>query len=81
MSMIFYTQLHLCKCSGSWAVSIKQNMNLNFQLPSMFVFFVFNPFKIYQQTKFYSLEFTDARFPLTSEILTSATLEWLKIWD
>jgi hypothetical protein len=47
----------------------------------MFVFFAFNPFKIYQQTKFHSLEFTDARFPFTSEILTSATLEWLKIWD
>jgi hypothetical protein len=32
MSMIIYfTKLHLCKYNGSWVVSIKQNVNFNFQ--------------------------------------------------
>jgi hypothetical protein len=34
MSMIFlYTKLNLPKCSGSWVVSIKQNINFNYQPP------------------------------------------------
>jgi hypothetical protein len=42
MSMIFQcTELHLPKCNGSWVLSIKQNVNFNFELPAMFVFFVF----------------------------------------
>jgi hypothetical protein len=41
MSKNFHcTKLHLYKCNGSWVVSIRQNMNFNFQLPSPFVFLV-----------------------------------------
>jgi hypothetical protein len=37
VSMIFHCiELHLPKCNGSWVVSI----NLKFQLPAMFIFFV-----------------------------------------
>jgi hypothetical protein len=39
--MIFNcTQFHLSKCNDSWVVSIKQNLNFNFQPPTTFVFFV-----------------------------------------
>jgi hypothetical protein len=42
MSIIFYyNKFYLSKYSGSWVVSIKQNMKVNIQLPSTFVFLVF----------------------------------------
>jgi hypothetical protein len=39
LSIILYcTKLHSYKCNDSWIVSVKQNMNFNFQPPSTFVF-------------------------------------------
>jgi hypothetical protein len=35
------SKLRLSKCSGSWVVSIKQNNNFKFQLPTMFILFAF----------------------------------------
>jgi hypothetical protein len=40
--IFYYTKLHLRKCNGSWVVSMKQNMNFKFTLPSTFMLFVFS---------------------------------------
>jgi hypothetical protein len=43
MSIIFNCiKLHLSKCRGSWVVSIKQNINFNFESPSTFMFLVYH---------------------------------------
>jgi hypothetical protein len=89
-SMIcYYTKVYLSKCNGSWGVSMKQTMNF-FQLAAMFVFLfltkivllkVVHPLKIYQYTKFHVPTLSGASFASTSEVWTSAILEWLKIRD
>jgi hypothetical protein len=64
-------------------------MNFNIQTAAMFVFFltkmvllkVVHPLNIYQYTKFYGPMLTDASFASTSEVWTSAILEWLKVRD
>jgi hypothetical protein len=93
MFMIFYcTELHLSKSNGSWVLSMKQNMDFNFQLPSTFVSFLFcfsqkwshkkvQHFKIYQHTEFYGYMLTDASFAPTSDVRMSAILKWLKLQD
>jgi hypothetical protein len=78
VSMIFYcTILHLSKCNSSWAVSIKQNKNFNFQLPSTFIFLVFqktvklkviHPSKICQNTKWHGPMVTGASSAFTSDV-------------
>jgi hypothetical protein len=75
----YYTKVHLFKCSGSWIVSTKQNMNFNIQTAAMFVFFVFDKnglikMKIYQYTKFHGPTLTGASFASTSEVWKSAIL-------
>jgi hypothetical protein len=65
-------------------------MNFNIQT-AMFIFFflltkmallkVVYPLKIYQHTKFHVPTLTGASFASTSEVLTSAILEWLKVRD
>jgi hypothetical protein len=85
----YYTKVHLSKCNGSWVVSTKQTMNFNFQTAAMFVFFftkmvlpkVVHRLKIYQYTKFHGPTLTGASFASTSEVWTSAILEWSKIRD
>jgi hypothetical protein len=62
MSTISYCiKLHLFKCNDSWIVSIKQNMNFDFQPCSTYVLFLFctkivllkvNHLQIYQHIKF-----------------------------
>jgi hypothetical protein len=62
MSMVFHcTVLCLSKCSGSWVVSLKQNVHFNFQPSAMIIFLVVakvivlkvvRPLKICQYTKF-----------------------------
>jgi hypothetical protein len=43
MPMILHcTKLNFYKCNGSWIVFIKQNMNFNFQLPSMYELLVYH---------------------------------------
>jgi hypothetical protein len=89
--MIFNcNKLHLSKCNGSWIFSVKRIINFKFQHPSMFVCLVSRkndlievvyPFKIYQHAKFHGPTFTDASFASTSEVWTSAILEWLKLRD
>jgi hypothetical protein len=87
----YYTKLHLSKCNGSWVVATKQNTNFNIQTAAIFVFFLFltkmvslkvvHPLKIYQYTKFHVPMLTGASFASTSEVWTSAILEWLKVRD
>jgi hypothetical protein len=86
----YYTKLHLSKCEGSWVVSTKQTMNFNIQLAAIFVFMfltkiislkVVHHLKIYQYIKFHGLSLTGASFASTSEVWTSAILEWLKVRD
>jgi hypothetical protein len=43
ISMIFScTIFNLSKCNSSWVIPIKQNMNLNTQMPSTFIFLAFH---------------------------------------
>jgi hypothetical protein len=35
------TKLNLCKCNGSWVISLKLNVNFNFEPPAIFVILVF----------------------------------------
>jgi hypothetical protein len=88
----YYTKVHLSECNGSWVVSTKQTMNFIIQTAAMFVLFVFDknglikswvvhPFKIYQYTKFHGPTLTVASFASTSDVWTSAILEWLKVRD
>jgi hypothetical protein len=86
----YHTKVHLSKCNGSWVVSTKQTMNFNIQTAAMFVFFVFDKnylikscssLKIYQYTKCHGPMLTGASFASTSEVWTSAILEWLKLRD
>jgi hypothetical protein len=91
MSMIsYYTKVNLSKCNGSWVVSTKQTMNFNIQtaaiscilfLTKMVLLKVVHPLKIHQYTKFHGPTLTGASFASTSEVWTSAILEWLKIRD
>jgi hypothetical protein len=61
MFMIFYcTKHHLSECNRSQVISIKQNVDFNFQPPAMFVFLFFtemvlscSSFKTYHHTKFH----------------------------
>jgi hypothetical protein len=76
----YYTKVHLSKSNGSWVVSTKQTMNFNIETAAMFVFFVF-PLKIYQYTKLHGPTLTGASFASTSEVWTSAILEYLKLRD
>jgi hypothetical protein len=86
----YYTKIHLSKCSGSWIVSTKQTINFNIQTPAMFVFFVFNKngfirscssFEDLSEKKIHGPTLTGASFSSTSEVWTSAILEWLKVRD
>jgi hypothetical protein len=86
----YYTKVHLCKCNGSWVVSTKQIMNFNIQTAAMFVFSLFDKnsclkvvhrLNIYQYTKFHGPTLTGASFASTSQVWTSAILEWLKVRD
>jgi hypothetical protein len=82
MPMIFYcVRLYLSKCNGTCIVSVKQNMDFNFQPHSTYVFLIFhqkkkallkvvNPLKIHQYTKFHGPTLTGASFASTSEVLT-----------
>jgi hypothetical protein len=47
----------------------------------MFPLKVVHPLNIYQHTKFHGPTFTGASFASTSEVSTSAILEWLKLPD
>jgi hypothetical protein len=59
--IVYCTKLHLCKWSGLWFISTKQNMNFNFQLLVMFFLFlttmtslkIVQSLKICQHAKFY----------------------------
>jgi hypothetical protein len=86
----YFSEVQLSKCNGSWVVSTKQTMNFKIQTAAMFVFFVFDKngllkvihcLKIYQYTKLHGPTLTGASFASTSEVWTSAILEWLKIRD
>jgi hypothetical protein len=81
----YYTTVHLSKCNGSWVVSTEQTMNFNIQTAAMLAFLfltkmvlleVVHHLKIYQYTKFHVLTLTGASFASTSEVWTSAILEW-----
>jgi hypothetical protein len=81
----YYTKLHLSKCNGSWVVSTKQTMNFNIQTAAMFVFFYFDKnsliksyssFEDLSVSKFHGPTLTGASFASTSEVWTSAILEW-----
>jgi hypothetical protein len=84
-----YTKVHLSKYNGSWVVSTKQAMNVNIETVAMFVFFLFltkiillkvvHHLKIYQYNTFHGPTLTGASFASTSEVWTSAILEWLKV--
>jgi hypothetical protein len=76
------------KCSDSWPVSIKQNMNLTFNSPVrlyflslllIFLLKVLHSLKIYHNTKCYDPTLTGASFVSTSEVWTPAILVWLKL--
>jgi hypothetical protein len=86
----YYSKVYLSKCNGSWGVSTKQTMNFNIQTAAMFVFLVFDkngllkvvhPLNIDQYTKFHGPTLTGASFASTTEVWTSAILEWLKVRD
>jgi hypothetical protein len=77
--MIFQcTELYLFKCNGSWILSIKYNVNFNFQPPAMFIHLDSrksgliksgsDSIKICQHTKLYSLTLTGASFVSTSVV-------------
>lgn len=85
MSTIFYqNKLHLYKCDGSWAFSIKRNMNFNIQPFSTlecFVFYKNGRLKVVHSTKtchnkeFHGHALTDESFASVSKVWTSAILE------
>jgi hypothetical protein len=74
MPTIFYpSKLYLSNCHGSWVVSIKRNMKLNFQSPSTFVLLLLKktviskfvyPLKVYQHTKLHSPTLAGASFSI-----------------
>jgi hypothetical protein len=76
--MIFHcTKLCLCNSSGSWVVSIKQNVNFKFQPPTVFVLLVsrksdllkvVHPLKIYQNKKFHGPMLTGEHFAHISKV-------------
>jgi hypothetical protein len=86
MFIIFnYTKHPLSKSNVSWIVSTISTATLLF-----FFFFFFykmalfnfiHPLKIYSQTKFHDRTLTGASIASTSEVLTPAILEWLKLRD
>jgi hypothetical protein len=70
ISRIFYfTILHSSKCNS---VSVKQNINFNFQPPSTLVFLVLlkivHHLKIYQHTEFYVSTSTGFSFAANTEV-------------
>jgi hypothetical protein len=83
MSMIFHcTKLCLSKCNGSWFLPIKQTVNFNVQLPTMFVFLfslsaqvvllkAVYPLKICQHTTYHGPTLTGASFAYTSVVWKS----------
>jgi hypothetical protein len=89
MSNTFHcTKLRLSKCTDSWVDAVKKNADFNYEPPSMFVFLVFRkivslkvilPLKGYQNIKFHGSTLTRASFASTSEVWTSAVLEWLQL--
>jgi hypothetical protein len=91
IKLIGMSEVHLSKCNGSWVVSTKQTMNFNIQtaacsyvlfLTKMVELKVVNPLKINQYyTKCHGPTLTGVSFASTSEVWTSAILEWLKVRD
>jgi hypothetical protein len=87
MSMIFHcTKLNLSKRNISWVVSIKRNVNLNFQPPAIFAFLCFakvasscSSFKDLRACKISRFHVGWCNFVSTSAVLTSVILEWLKL--
>jgi hypothetical protein len=89
--IFYYTKLHLTNCNGPWVVSIKQNINFNFQEAASFIFFLFfikmvllkvvHPLKIYQYTKFHGPTLTESSFASTSDVWTPTILKRLKLRD
>jgi hypothetical protein len=83
----YYTKVHLSKCNGSWVVSTKQTMNFNIRHIRIFCFWqndvikVVYPLKFYHYTKFHGPTLNGVSFASTSEVWTSAILEWLKVRD
>jgi hypothetical protein len=74
------------KFNGSWVVSIKQNENRKFQHSAMFLVFLYktvsltlHTFNVYEYTAFNGPTQTGQSFAPTSEVWTSAILEWLKL--
>jgi hypothetical protein len=82
-------KLCLSKCKSSWVVAVKQNVNVKYQPPAMFVSFLFCtkkvflkvlcPLKIYQNTEFYGPMLSGISFSFTSEVWMSTILEWLQL--
>jgi hypothetical protein len=85
ISTLFHrTKLRLSKCNGWWIITIKQDVNCKFQLPTMFVLFVIavvvlfkvvHHLKIYQNKKLHGPTLTSASFAPISEVWTSAIFE------
>jgi hypothetical protein len=75
--------------SAKGVVAVKQNVNVKYQLPAMFVSLLFftkivflkvlRPLKIYQNTEFYGPTLSDVSFAFTSEVWMSTILEWLQL--
>jgi hypothetical protein len=88
---LFFSKVHLAKCNGSWVFSIKHTMNFKHSngrhvrifcfLTKMASLKVVHPLKIYQFSKFHGPMLTGASSASTSEVWTSAILEWLKVRD
>jgi hypothetical protein len=80
---LLLTKFNLSKCNDLWVISIKRNTNFKFQLPSMFLYFIFqkngrnkvHALKIYQHTKLNGPTFTSSGFASTSEVWISTILE------
>jgi hypothetical protein len=85
----YYTKVHLSKYNGSWVVSTKQTMNFNIQTAAMFVFLFDKNGLIWSCLSFedisvYKISWSHVvwwKFTSTSEVWTSAILEWLKVRD
>jgi hypothetical protein len=83
--IVCFTKFHLSKCSGSWVVSIKQNMNVNFRPSFISLVFVSNKIgiirscsylqRICHNKKFHSITLTGEHLAFTSEVWTFAILD------
>jgi hypothetical protein len=68
MSVIFFsTKFCFFKCSSSWVISIKQNVNFKIHPLSTFVFFFFHK-NGFTNTKFNGFTLTGSSFIPTSEV-------------